>query len=161
MPPGLGAAYGLDDTHIVWRGLAVHAAIQAEFFGGLPLPSLGLGAGLSYRFQAGRISVAPAVAGRAATSFGLALIGGSGHLVSADFSLTLSAAGTDRARLGLVPFANVQHALGPDVTSGLVGALVVVRFGVVELFGGIGRAWMAPAGPAWNVPLVGLRVSGS
>ncbi|GMU63598.1 MAG: hypothetical protein AMXMBFR34_53610 [Myxococcaceae bacterium] len=161
MPPELGAAYELDYTHVVWRQLAVHGGVQAEFFGGLPLPALGVAAGVSYRWQAGVFSIAPAIAGRGATSFGFDLVGGAGHILSADLSLTLSAAGSDRARVGLVPFASVQHTLGPNVTSVLFGALVVMRFEAVEVFGGVGRAWISPAGPSWNVPLVGVRVGGS
>ncbi|MEW5737376.1 MAG: hypothetical protein AB1938_00535 [Myxococcota bacterium] len=161
MPPELGAAYGLDYTRVVWKQLAIHGGVQAEFFGGLPLPALGLAAGLSYRWQVGRVSIAPALAARAATSFGFLFIGGSGHLFAADFSLTLSAAGTDRSRVGLAPFASVQHTLGPNVTSILFGGLMIVRFESVEVFGGVGRAWLSPAGPAWNVPLVGVRVGGS
>ncbi|MCC6334094.1 MAG: hypothetical protein IT380_08920 [Myxococcales bacterium] len=160
LPPELGAAYELDYTRVVWRQLAVHGGVQAEFFGGLPLPALGLAAGVSYRWQAGIFSIAPAIAGRGATSFAVDLVGGKGHILSADLSLTVSAAGSDRARIGLVPFASLQRTFGPDVTNLFFGGLVVVRFETVEVFGGVGRAWLAPSGPAWNVPLVGVRVGG-
>jgi hypothetical protein len=161
VPPELGAVYEFDYTRVVWRQLALHAGAQAEFFGGIPLPSLGLGVAVSYRWQLGPVSVAPALGGRGATSFGLHLIGGTGHFLSGDFSLTLSVAGIDRSRIGLVPFVSLQQTFGANVTSGLVGGLVAVRYDAVEIFAGVARAYLFPAGPGWNVPMVGVRVGGS
>jgi hypothetical protein len=161
LPPELGAVYEFDYTRVLWRQLALHGSVQAEFFGGIPLPSLGVGLGVSYRWQLGRVSIAPALGGRGATSFGINMIGGTGHFLSGDVSLTLSVAGSDRSRIGLVPFASVQQTFGADVTSAFFGGLVAVRYDMVEVFGGVGRAYLFPAGPAWNVPLVGVRVGGS
>jgi len=161
VPPNLGLAYELDYTHVLWRGLAVHGSAQAELFGGLPLPSLGAGAGLSYRWQFGAFSFAPAIAGRGASSFGQNMVGGNGSYLSGDASLTFSVAGGDRSRIGFVPFVSLQQMFGTRATTIYFGGLFVMRYQAVELFAGVGRTYLFSAGPAWNVPLVGIRVGGS
>lgn len=159
-PPEFGAVYELDYAHRVWRRLVLHAGVVAEFFGGLPLPALGLLAGASYRWEVGPVSLAPALAARGATGLGLNAVGGNDHFVAGEFSLTLSAAGDDASRVGLVPFVSVQRTFQAQATSLLFGGVLVMRFSSTEIYGGLGRAWLVD-GPAWNVPLVGFRVGGS
>ena len=160
--PALSAAYELDYTRVVWRRLALHAGVQTECMGGLPMLGMGLSVGVSYRWELGRISFAPAMAARGATDFGLITNGGGpASYVSGDATFTLSAAGTDNSRLGLAPFLSVQQTFQAQGTTSLFfGGLLVVRFRAVEFFGGLGRGYIL-GGPAWNVPLVGLRFSSS
>lgn len=155
-----GVGYELDYTRLVWRRLALHAGVQAECLGGLPMLGLGLSVGVSYRWQLGWLSIAPAAAARGSTDFGITTIGGgpASH-VSGDAALTLSVGADDFSRLGLVPFFGVQQTFqAQDTTSFLFGGLLVVRFRSLELFGGLGRSFI-PGGPSWNVPLLGVRVS--
>lgn len=159
-PPEFGAVYELDYARRVWRRLVLHGGVAAEFFGGLPLPALAVLAGASYRWEVGPVSIAPALAARGATGLGLELVGGNDHFVAGEFSLTLSAAGDDASRVGLVPFISVQRTFQAQATSLLFGGVLVMRFSSIELYGGLGRAWLID-GPAWNVPLVGFRVGGS
>jgi len=160
--PALSVAYELDYTRVVWRRLALHAGVQAECLGGLPMVGLGLSVGVSYRWELGRLSFAPSLAARGATDFGLLTNGGGpASFVSGDAAFTVSAAGGDLSRLGLAPFVSVQQTFQTQGTTSLFfGGLLVVRFRSVELFGGLGRGYI-PGGPAWNVPLVGLRFSSS
>lgn len=159
--PALGFAYELDYTRIVWRRLALHAGVQTECMGGLPMIGLGVSAGVSYRWELGRVSFAPALAARGSTDFGLVTNGGPASFVSGDASFTISAAGIDESRLGLAPFISVQRTFqAQDTTTIFFGGLLVVRYRTVEIFGGLGRSSVS-GGPAWNVPLVGLRFSGS
>jgi hypothetical protein len=153
-----GVAYEFDYTRLVWRRLAIHAGVQTECLGGLPMPGLGLSVGVSYRWQLGRLSIAPAAAARGSTDFGISTIGGgpASH-VSGDAALTLAVGGDDLSRIGLVPFIGVQRTFqARDTTSLLFGGLFAVRFRAVELFVGLGRG-VIPGGPSWNVPLLGVR----
>jgi hypothetical protein len=143
--------------------LAVHMGIQGEFIG-LPLPGYGLYAGLSYYVGSQKLGLAPALAARGASDFGL----GSTDSTSSLFGLEASCAFTVQPEpgmsLGLVPFFGAQRSLvnpGSQETAYFYGAVVAAQIALgegrskLELSGGYGRARVGDT--SWNAPLVGVR----
>lgn len=159
-PPELGVALEYQRTQPLGRGFAFHAGVQAELFYFLPSPGIGLMGGISWRKQLGTVSIAPALAFRGATDFGIATSTPSGSFVSADFGLSISAAEGDTARLGITPFLSVVQSFRATMdTVFFVGAMVFARFRSIELLVGFGRVYTR--GAAWNVPLLGVRAGGN
>jgi hypothetical protein len=159
-PPEVGLALEYQRTQPFTSGLAVHLGVQAEIFYALPLPGLGVMAGLSWRKQLGSASIAPAIAVRGATDFGIATVTVPGSFIGGDVGVSISAAESDTARIGVTPFFSVWQSLrGSMATVLFTGAMVFARFRMVELLAGFGR--MYTGGAAWNVPLFGVRLGGN
>ena len=160
-PPEVGLSLEYQRTQPFAGGFAAHLGVQAEIFYAVPLPGLGLMAGLSYRKQIGNVSIAPALAVHGATDFGIATATVSGSFVGGDFGLSISAAESDVARIGVTPFVSVWQSFqgGTSQTVFFPGAMVFARFRSVELLAGFGRVYTG--GAAWNVPLLGVRAGGN
>lgn len=159
-PPELGVAVEYQRTQPLGRGLAAHLGVQAELFYGLPLPGIGLMAGLSWRKQLGSVSIAPALALRGATDFGIATATVSGSFAGGDVGVSFSLAESDVARLGLTPFFSIwQSFRGTMDTVFFTGGMLFARFRSVELLMGFGRLYTGNV--AWNVPLLGVRAGGN
>ena len=161
LPPELGVAMEYQRMFLVGPdGVALHLGAQAELLAILPAPGLGLMAGLSWRGQLGAVSIAPAVAIRGSTNFGLGVITIPGSQLGADACVTLALAEGKTARLGVTPFFSLTRVFGPsNDTAAFTGALLFVRFLSFEVQMGVGRVFSA--GAAWNVPLLGVRMGGS
>ena len=159
-PPELGAAFEvtngfpLGDTDTM-----LHVVAQAELFPPLPAPAVGLGAGLSHLFRAGRFAFAPGVSVRGSSDFGLKTsVGGPATVVSGDVSLTASVRVEDWLQVGFTPFFAASWVAPPmDRTLLQAGGVAVIRLWRFELLGGLSHAFLAN-GEGWDVPLVGLRV---
>jgi hypothetical protein len=153
----LGVALEFQRTQPLIGGLAAHFGAQAEVLYALPFPGIGLMAGLSYRHQIGSFSIAPAIAARGATDFGIAVATLEGSYVGGDLSVTISAKEGDTARLGITPFLSVNESFRSGVQDFVLfaGGTLFARFQSVELLVGFGRVFSG--GAAWNVPLLGIR----
>ncbi len=159
-PPELGVALEYQRTQPVGQGFALHAGVQAELFYFLPSPGLGLMGGISWRKQFGTVSIAPAIALRGASDFGISTATPSGSFISGDLGLSISAAEGDTARLGVTPFLSVVQSFRATMdTVFFVGAMLFARFRSFELLVGFGRIYTG--GVAWNVPLLGVRAGGN
>ncbi len=161
LPPELGVSIEYQRTQALVGALAFHLGAQCELLYALPFPGIGLMAGLSYRHQVGSFSIAPAVAVRGATDFGISVATAAGSYFGGDVSVTLSAAEGATARLGLTPFLSIWESVRSGTTDLVLfpGAMVFVRFQSVELLVGFGRVFTG--GTAWNVPLLGIRAGGN
>lgn len=164
VPPNLGIAYDFAYTLPITRGFAVHFGAQGEVLYTIPLPAFGAMVGVSYRFQLGRVSIAPALGARGATDFMIGTLATRSSIVSGDASLTISGSDGELTRFGLAPFASVQHTFMPtarsEATTIFVGGLFFAHWKEVELFAGAGRV-ITTAGDHWNVPLIGVRGGGN
>jgi hypothetical protein len=143
--------------------LAVHLGVQGEFVG-LPMPGYGLYAGMSYYLGSQKLGLAPALAARGASDFGLGETDSTSSLFGLEASCALTVQPEPGMSLGLVPFYGVQRSLvnpGSQETAHFYGAVVAaqVSFGEgrtrLELSGGYGRA--RAGGISWNAPLAGVR----
>lgn len=157
VPPQLGVALEFQRTQTLVGNLAAHFGAQCEVLYALPFPGIGLMAGLSYRHQIGTVSIAPAIAVRGATDFGVAVATVEGSYVGGDLSVTLSAKEGDTARLGVTPFLSINESFRSGVQDFVIfaGGMLFARFQSVELLVGFGRVFSG--GTAWNVPLLGVR----
>ncbi len=163
-PFNWGLAWDAAVTFPFKSGLALHLGGQVEFAYPLPLPGIGAFAGLSYLAQRGRFSIAPSLAVRGATDFGIGTLtsaatgGVPGSAVSADLGVTFAARAHDDVRFGLVPFVSVAKPFSRievPVTF-YAGALLAVRVARMEFTLGFGRV-ITTDGVAFTVPLVGVR----
>lgn len=154
------------DAAVTWplsERLHLHTGLQGEFFLPLPIPGYGLYAGASYYVGSERLGLAPAVALRGATDFGLGTRGGPGSMFGAEASCAFTLQPEENVSLGVVPFF-AWHTLGSrDATDTSVyyGGVVAARFtwgwlDKVELSGGFGRV-KTGSGASWNVPILGVR----
>jgi hypothetical protein len=154
------------DAAVTWpltERLHLHTGLQGEFFLPLPVPGYGLYAGTSYYVGSERLGLAPAVALRGASDFGLDTRGGPGTMFGAEVSCAFTLQPEKNVSLGLVPFF-AWHTIGSsgaNDTSVYYGGVVAARFSLgwldsVELSGGYGRARMGD-GANWNVPIMGVR----
>jgi len=163
--PNWSLAYDLSFTWPMNDVLALHAGGEGEFYYPIPVPAVGGWGGVSALWRKGRFGFAPALAVRLNTTLGLAPAPffnanspGTGELVSADASCTLSAVGDELSRVALSPFVSVSYLPG-HATPGpvwYVGGVFVFRVKKAEVLGGVARV-ILPDGRNWNVPLVGLR----
>lgn len=161
VPPELGVSLEYQRTQPLKGGLALHLGAQAELFYFLPAPAIGVMAGLSYRYQIGTVSIAPSIAARGSTDFGVSFVTVKGSAVGGDLAVTLSATEGGTARLGITPFFSAWAAFNGEnpVPALFAGAMLLARFHSVELLMGFGRVFSA--GTAWNVPLLGVRAGGN
>jgi len=154
------------DAAVTWplsERLHLHTGFQGELFLPLPIPGYGLYAGASYYVGSERLGLAPAVALRGATDFGLGTRGGPGSMFGAEASCAFTLQPEENVSLGVVPFF-AWHTLGSrDATDTSVyyGGVVAARFtwgwlDKVELSGGFGRV-KTGSGASWNVPILGVR----
>jgi hypothetical protein len=154
----LGLMWDLDVVVRTRSPIAFHLGAQAEFGYPIPVPGFGLFAGVSAALTKGQLTVAPALAIRGATDFGLAgITGASGSYLAADVCVTLSVRALDDVRLALVPFFSVQQPASRVTLpfSLYAGGMVVARFGSIEAMAGFGRVFADAQ--SFNVPLMGLR----
>jgi hypothetical protein len=154
------------DAAITWpltERLHLHTGLQGEFFLPLPIPGYGLYAGASYYVGSEQLGLAPAVALRGASDFGLNTRGGPGSIFGAEASCAFTLQPEKGVSLGLVPFFSWQGMASHRQTDTAVyyGGVVAARFtwgwlDNVELSGGFGRAKVRK-GASWNVPILGVR----
>jgi len=163
IPPELGVALEYSRAQPLWRGLSAHLAVQCEVMYAIPFPGLSASGGLSYRWQFGPVSIAPALAGRAGTDFGISVATTPGSFFGGDFGVSISAAEGDVARLGITPFVSAWRSFDPRTrvldTGFFPGAMLFARFRSYELLVGFGRMFVG--GHSWNVPLIGVRYGGN
>lgn len=164
-PMQWGLAWDASVSFPFKSGLALHAGAQLEFIYPLPLPAVGAFVGISQLWTKGRFSIAPSLAARGATDFGVGSVTSAafgarlpGSFVSADAGLTLSVRAHDDVRFGLVPFFTVAKPFSNVVIPATIftGVLVAVRVARLEFSLGFGRVIAADA-VAFNVPLLGVR----
>ena len=155
------------DAAVTWpltERLHLHTGLQGEFFLPLPIPGYGLYAGASYYVGSERLGLAPAVAMRGASDFGIDSRGGPGNMFGAEASCAFTFQPEKDVSLGVVPFF-AWHTLGSSGasdTSVYYGGVLAARFNwgrlleKAELSGGFGRVKMGN-GASWNVPIMGVR----
>ena len=154
------------DIAVTWpltERLHLHTGLQGEFFLPLPVPGYGLYAGTSYYIGSERLGLAPGVALRGASDFGLDTRGGPGNMFGAEASCAFTFQPEKNVSLGVVPFFawHTIGSAGANDTSVYYGGVVAARFSLswldsLELSGGYGRARMGD-GANWNVPILGAR----
>jgi hypothetical protein len=154
------------DAALTWpltERLHLHTGLQGELFLPLPIPGYGLYSGLSYYVGSERLGLAPAVALRGATDFGLDTRGGPESMFGAEASCAFTLQPEKNVSLGLVPFFSWHTLSSGGVADNAVyyGGVVAARFtwgwlDTVELSGGFGRARVS-SGASWNVPIMGVR----
>lgn len=158
-----GMAFDAAMTWPLTERLHLHTGLQGEFFLPLPIPGYGVYTGMSYYVGSERLGLAPAVALRGATDFGIDTRGGAGSMFGAEASCAFTLQPEKDVSLGFVPFF-AWHTIGSSGrsdTSVYYGGVVAARFtwgwmDNVELSGGFGRARMGN-GANWNVPILGVR----
>lgn len=166
--PQWAVAYELELLVPLGGGTGMHVGFQGELgceFANeacpVPVPGYGMSLGLSEYFQAGPVSVAPAVTLRGATDFGLATYGGPGSIIGVEASATL-ALHSEGTAVGIVPFLGVHRLVGTgrDVSATYAGAAIAGHFDIgdgqfLELSAGAGLVRMRGV-PDWWVPLFGI-----
>lgn len=154
--PELGVAYDLSLQKPLAAGVSLHVGVQGEFFYPLPFPGYGVTLGISKLIRGAHWSVAPSLATRAATDFGLRGLGGPGSFVAVDGAITLALLDGENAALGVAPFVSGVFSFGATRDFvGVVGALGFARYRGWLLQGGAARALLAD-GTQWTVPMLGL-----
>lgn len=159
-PPEMGVGIEYVRLQPLIGNFAAHVGVQAEIFYAIPFPALSAFAGLSHRWQFGRVSIAPALGLRAGTDFGTTAVSGPpASTWGGDVGLSLSITEGETARLGLTPFFALWQTYSPTAsgltTAVFAGAIFFMRFTQFELIVGLGRVFANNAG--WNVPLLGVR----
>jgi hypothetical protein len=102
------------DAAVTWplsERLHLHTGFQGELFLPLPIPGYGLYAGASYYVGSERLGLAPAVALRGATDFGIGTRGGPGSMFGAEASCAFTLQPEENVSLGVVPFF-AWHTMG-------------------------------------------------
>ncbi|MCE9673548.1 hypothetical protein LY474_37655 [Myxococcus stipitatus] len=159
-----GMAFDLAMTWPVTERLHLHTGAQGEVFLPLPLPGYGLYAGASYYLGSERLGLAPALAVRGASDFGMnSSKGGPGSMAGAEATCALTFQPEPHVSVGVVPFFAV-HTLSSNGTSQgstYYGGVVAARlewgfFKTFEISGGFGRAKVGSS-TSWNVPIMGVR----
>ncbi|QSQ14961.1 hypothetical protein [Myxococcus landrumensis] len=159
-----GLAFDAAMTWPLTERLHLHTGIQGEMFLPLPLPGYGVYAGVSYYLGSPTLGIAPSVALRGASDFGIgSSVGGPGSMAGAEATCALSFSPEPGVSVGVVPFLAL-HTLsshGVNDRSVYYGGVLAARlswgwFDSVELSGGFGRAKVGKSA-SWNVPIVGVR----
>ncbi|MCP3103518.1 hypothetical protein LZ198_32005 [Myxococcus sp. K15C18031901] len=158
-----GMAFDLAMTWPVTERLHLHTGAQGEMFL-LPLPGYGLYAGASYYLGSEQLGLAPAIALRGASDFGLTSShGGPGSMAGAEATCAFTFQPEPHVSVGVVPFFAVHtlSSAGTSQTSTYYGGVVAARmqwgfFRSFEISGGFGRAKVGSSA-SWNVPIMGVR----
>lgn len=159
-----GLAFDAAMTWPLTERLHLHTGIQGEMFFPLPLPGYGVYAGASYYLGSAQLGVAPSLALRGATDFGITTSrGGPGTMGGAEATCAFSFSPEQGVSVGLVPFIAVHTLASHGSSQGSLyyGGVVAARFNwswleSLELSGGFGRALVGKSA-SWNVPIVGVR----
>ncbi|WP_426757455.1 hypothetical protein [Myxococcus sp. Y35] len=159
-----GVAFDAALTLPLSERLHVHTGIQGEMFLPVPLPGYGVYAGASYYLGSEQLGLAPALALRGASDFGLTSSrGGPGSIFGAEVSCALTMQPEKNVSLGLVPFVSwhTVASAGRNEHALHYGGVVAARISWgwlndLEVSGGFGRAKVGN-GLSWNVPLMGVR----
>ncbi|NMO14414.1 hypothetical protein HPC49_04855 [Pyxidicoccus fallax] len=159
-----GMAFDAAMTWPLTERLHLHTGLQGEFFLPLPIPGYGLYAGTSYYVGSERLGLAPALALRGASDFGIGNPrGGPGNMFGAEASCAFTFQPEKDVSLGFIPFFawHTVGSSGMSDSSVYYGGALAARFSWgwldnVELSGGFGRVTM-DNGASWNVPIVGVR----
>lgn len=159
-----GLAFDAAMTWPLTERLHLHTGIQGEMFLPLPLPGYGVYAGASYYLGSEQLGVAPSLALRGASDFGITSSrGGPGTMAGAEATCAFSFSPEQGVSVGLVPFVAVHTLASHGSSQGSLyyGGVVAARFNwswleSLELSGGFGRARVGKSA-SWNVPIVGVR----
>ncbi len=169
--PQWSVAYDADLLVPVGGGTGLHVGFQGEVgcdevasaCAVVPVPGYGLSLGMSHYFQAGDVSLAPAVMLRGATDFGLGA-GGPSSILGVEASASL-AVRLDDTVLGVVPFLGVHRVVVADrsVSATYGGLALAGHFDLgggefVELTAGTGLVRMRGV-EDWWAPIFGVRGS--
>ncbi len=163
-PQQWGMAFDAALTIPLSERLHLHTGMQGEMFLPVPLPAYGLYAGASYYVGSEQWGLAPAMAVRGASDFGLVNSrGGPGSFFGAEVSCALTMQPEKNVSLGLVPFASWHSVVAGGRTEQALyyGGVVAARvswggLNDLEVSGGFGRAKVGK-GVSWNVPIMGAR----
>ncbi|MCY1002940.1 hypothetical protein OWM54_37910 [Myxococcus sp. MISCRS1] len=159
-----GLAFDAAMTWPLTERLHLHTGLQGEMFLPLPVPGYGVYAGMSYYIGSEQLGLAPSLAVRGASDFGISSSkGGPGSMAGAEATCALSFSPEPGVSVGLVPFVAVHTLSSHGVSNGSLyyGGVVAARFtwgwlDTLELSGGFGRARVGDS-TSWNVPIVGVR----
>ena len=158
-----GISYDAALTVPLAERLSLHAGLQGEFFL-VPVPAYGLYTGLSYYVGSQQLGLAPAIAVRGASDFGLGDTDSTSSLFGVEGTCAFTVQPEAGMSLGIVPFLGVHQSLvnpGSQETAVYYGAVVAAQISLgegkskLELSGGYGRAHTG--GASWNVPVAGVR----